>query len=210
MLSFPTETQIEILTHLPLYYLIKFSTVSKYFLALVRNHPWNLTIYVNNKMTEEVINHIITTYQFQGYSLGHRVNNRICNKLHHSNLFELNLRGGHGSLDTGIIQLCQIRKRPFRKINLGYTDVTDVALEAIAQIGCEELDLTHNPMITDRGVQKIVASGKIHRLHLCYNDQLTEAAFEGMTGVRRLHLGTMFSKFCKLVFQFPNTQFECF
>ena len=211
------EIQIKILTYLPLWDLIRFSSVSKYFLLLVRDHPWDLVINTNNyykkKFTKETASHIITTYQFREYDFSFRKDvDKIFEKLKtvcyskilrldysatsgqylrfFPNLSELYLINNDRLLDESIVALCQMKTEPFHKINLGYglNKISDITLEAIARVGCEELNLSNRENITDVGVQKIVSSGKVHRLHLCWNRQLTEAAFEGMKGVQFLNM----------------------
>ena len=212
MESISPEIHIQILDHLSIKHLIRFSIVSKYFLALIRNYYWNFIIHLSHAKKETIYD-VLSTYRFRECDISYRKKiDEIFNGLEpvpgpkvlklsycwtsgkclhlFSQLSELYLRHSDGLLDESIVLLCQTRTRPFCKIDLGHctNGITDISLEAIAQIGSDVLDISSNPKITDIGVQKIVASGKIRKLHLCGNGQLTEAAFDGITGVESLNL----------------------
>ena len=208
LLRGPPEIQIKILSNLSLRQLIHVSGISKYFLGLIRGYPWNFMIDLQNEFPKSTIRHILSNYQFRGYSF------LLCNDIDEvldelnpilvtkvlklltctttgKNLYlfphlsELNLHNCSELVDESIVTLCQNRTQPFEKIDLGFchrSRISDISLEAISKIGCHRLILDDNNMITDVGIQKIVSSGKISVLELLFCRQITDAAFVSTNG----------------------------
>ena len=215
----PLEIQIRILTNLSLRELLNVSQVSKYFLTLVRNHPWDLIIPLINEK-KNVVQHILSSYRFRGYNFSYRRDlDKILDGLHSiltveilimrncltigsnlylfSGLLILDLHNASYLSDDSIVRMCRNRtvECPFDKIDLGfmYTSISDVSLEAISKIGCRELILDGNYCITDSGLIKIIASRKTSSLELCSCDKITDSAFvsisNGLVGIETIDLG---------------------
>ena len=207
-----TEIQIKIINYLSERERIRFSEVSKYFLVLIRGYHWYLVLNMSYERIHpiETVRHLLATYQFQKCHLRLRYDLDEISYARHveildlhasyltgknlhlfDGLLEISLENCRNITDTAIINLCRNRTNPFRKINLSTClEITDLSLDAIARVGCEELILNRNEKITDYGVHQVISSGICRKLSLEICSQITDAAFENAIQLRSLNLFT--------------------